>query len=64
MNKIISKVFGILLIMLGLIGFFNGIFNFYNGQTQAYNIGFFMGNFFIAILFFLAGMKILQRISG
>lgn len=64
MGKIIFKIFGFAFILLSVLGLISGALNLYGGQSQAYVIGFLMGNVFVSALFFLVGVKLLKKASN
>lgn len=64
MSKIIFKIIGFAFILLGVLGLISGVLNLYNGQSQAYDIGFLMGNLVVTVLFFLIGVKLLKKASN
>ncbi|WP_444923827.1 hypothetical protein ACJJH9_20250 [Microbulbifer sp. DLAB2-AF] len=64
MGNILFKIFGSVFILLGILGLVSGALNLYSGQSQAYDIGFLMGNLVVTSLFFLVGVKLFKKASN
>lgn len=64
MSKIIFKVFGFTFIILGILGLIITVLNLHNEQSQAYDVGFLIGNVVVVVLFFLVGVKFLKKASS
>lgn len=62
-SKLIFRALGCASILLGVLGLIGGALNLYGGQSQAYDIGFLMGNLLVSVLLFLVGLKFLKKSS-
>lgn len=58
------RAVGCVFMLLGALGLISGALNLFGGQSNAYDIGFIMGNLVITVLFFWVGVQFLTRASS